>query len=210
MITEKGLHGAEAEKTVSAALKECGAALAGPGPYTKLAPLAAQIKSGIGLGSIMKTLTTKTSSKDATEAAEATMMLTALQTGAKDQLEGAIEKKKEDPLSALLKFDHLSQQFVGDDIAKKASEQSATMRKDPLIKKELEGATMWKMIEGWNDKLKPVKGIKDPKDPAFVKLNLETLQGLVAGCRTIIQRCPNTKAAEHAKEYIENYVPAGK
>ncbi len=58
---------------------------------------------------------------------------------------------------------------------------------------------MWKMIEGWNDKLKAIKGVKDPKDAAFVKLNLDALQGLIGGCKTIIQRCPNTKAAERAK-----------
>ncbi len=209
LITDSGLRGAELEKKVVSAVKECGAAMAGPGPYVKLAPLAAQIRSGLGLGTVLKTLATKKTSKDAAEVAEATMMYDALHGNAEEQLASAMEKKADDPVAALSKFDRLSLQFSGDEIAKKATDESAAMKKDPVIKKELEGAGMWKIIEALNDKLKPVKGLKDPKDPAFVKINIEALQGLVGGCRTIIQRCPNTGAAKKAQDLMDEFKPKG-
>lgn len=193
------------EKAVTAAVKECGAAMAGPGPYVKLAPLAAQIRAGVGLGTVLKTLGVKKDSKDAAEAAEATMMYDSLHGSAQEQLEIATEKKSEDVLAALSKFDRLAMQFTGDEIGKKAADESAAMKKDPVIKKEIEGASMWKIIEAINDKMKPVKGLKDPKDPAFVKLNIEALQSLAVGCRTIIARCPNTMAAKKAQDMIDEY-----
>ena len=57
-----------------------------------------------------------------------------------------------------------------DDIAKKASDESNTMKKDPLIKKELEGAGAWKVIEAYNDKLKPVKGINPSVLRSYMKV----------------------------------------
>jgi hypothetical protein len=207
LIGEK-LRLPELQKKVPLALKECGAALAGAGPYTKLGPLAAQIKSGIGLGTVLKTLATKKNSKDAVEVAEATMMYDALHNGGQEQFDMAMEQKSEEMVAALQKFDRLAAQFAGDEIGKKASEQALAMKKDPQVKAELAGEQMWKIIEGLNDKLKPVKGVKDPKEQAFRDLNIDSLKGLVAGCYTIIQRCPKTKAAARAQEYIDDYVPA--
>lgn len=208
LIGEKLHPGGDLEKKLTAALKECGAALAGAGPYTKLAPLAAQIKSGIGLGTVLKTLATKKNSKDATEVAEATMMYDALHNGGQEQLDSAMEQKTEEVVAALTKFDRLAQQFQGDEIGKKAADQAAAMKKDPKVQKELEGERTWKIVENLNDKLKAIKGVKDPKDPAFVKLNMDQLIVLVGGCRMIIQKCPGTKAAERAEAYIADYVPA--
>lgn len=208
LIAEKLRPGGELDKKLAVALKECGAALAGPGPYTKLGPLAAQIKSGIGLGTVLKTLATKKNSKDATEVAEATMMYDALHNGGQEQLDSATEQKAEEMVAALQKFERLATQFAGDEIGKKASEQALAMKKDPKVKAEVAGEQMWKIIEGLNDKLKPVKGVKDPKEKAFRDLNQDALIGLVAGCRTIIQRCPKTKAAERAQGYIDEIVAA--
>ena len=179
--------------------------MAGPGPYTKLAPLAAQVKAGVALGSVLKTLTTKKASKDATEVAEATMMFDALSTSGKEQLEGAIEKKSDDPIFALTKFDKLNAQFSGDEISKKAAEQAAAMRKDPVVKKELEAETLWKIVETYHDKLKPVRGEKNPKDETFKKINLSGIQTVVTGCQLIMQRCPGTKTADKAKSLMEEF-----
>ncbi|HLX62159.1 MAG TPA: hypothetical protein VKX17_12835 [Planctomycetota bacterium] len=205
LIADDGLRGGALEQKVTAAVKECGAAMAGPGPYVKLAPLAAQIRARIGLGNVLKTLAVKKNSKDSAEAAEATMMYDSLHGSGQEQLENAAEKKSEDVLAAVSTYERLSVQFSGDEIGKKAFDELTAMKKDSQIRKEIEGASMWKIIEQINDKMKPVKGLKDPKDPAFVKLNYDTLVMLANGCKTIIARCPNTMAAKKAQDMIDEY-----
>ncbi len=205
LIAEKGLRGAELEKRVATAVKECGAAMAGPGPYTKLSPLAMQIKSGIGLGSVLKTLTTKKASKDAVEVAEATMMYDALHNSGTEQLEGAIEKKADEPLVSLTKFEHLAVQFSGDDIGKKSTEQVAAMRKDPAVVKEIEGEKLWKLVQDYHEKLKPVRGEKNPKDEVFRKQNAAGILTVIQGCQAVITRYPGTKIADRAKSLMEEF-----
>lgn len=205
LISESLRAGPELEKKVTEALKECGAALAGAGPYTKLNPLALQIKTGLGLGTVLKTLATKKTSKDSVEAAEATMMYEALHSGALSQIDRSVEMKMDDPLSAVVRLDNVAKQFTGDEIGKKAAEQAALMRKDPAVRKEAEGEVMWKVIVSLNEKLKPVRGSRDPNDEAFKKANIPAIQSLILGCGTIIQRVPGTKAAERAKTLIEDY-----
>ena len=205
LISESLRAGPELDKKVTSALKECGAALAGAGPYTKLLPLATQIKSGLGLGTVLKTLVAKKSSKDSVEAAEADMMYEALHTGALSQIDRSVEMKMDDPLSAVARLDHMAQQFTGDEIGKKAAEQASLMRKDPAVRKEAEGELMWKVIISLNEKLKPVRGSRDPKDEAFKKANIPAIQSLILGCGTIVQRVPGTKAAERAKTLVEDY-----
>lgn len=204
MVADNPLS-ADLEKKVATLIRESAGAMAGPGPYVKLAPLAAQIKAGVGLGTVLKTLSTKKASKDAVESAEATMMFDALHGSAQEQLENAIEKKAEDPLGALAKLDKLAAQFSGDEIAKKAADESIAMKKDPAIKKEIEAGMMWKQIEALNEKLKPVKGAKNPADEAFRKANLPAIQSMIVGCQTINQRFPGTIAANKAQGLMESY-----
>ena len=68
-------HPSEIESKIKGLLKETSSAMAGPGPYVKLASLAAQVKAGVGLGTVLKSLRAKKDSKDEAEAKEAQMML---------------------------------------------------------------------------------------------------------------------------------------
>jgi hypothetical protein len=206
MVTDK-VHGGDLEKQIAALCKESPGAMAGPGPYVKLAPLAAQVKSGIGLGNVLKTLVTKKLSKDPTEASEATAMYDALHTSLQEQLDSALEQKAEEPLTALAKLDRIAMQFAGDELAKKATDQAATMRKDPHVKMEIDGEQKWKYIQGLYGKLKPgAKGSKDPADESFRKVNLDALMVIVAGCRHIVEHCPKTAAATRAQEVVDQFV----
>jgi len=198
-------HPGEVEAKIKDLLKETSAAMAGPGPYVKLAALAAQIKSGNGLGTVLKTLRTKKDSKDEAEAKEAAMMFESLSGAATRQLEGAIGKKESEPMSALKTLDKLALQFTGDEIGTKAKSEADAMRKDPKIKKEVEAETMFKTLADMEEKLKPFQGSKNPKADGFKKLNQQALVGLVGGCQTLIQRYPETGAAKKAQEMMEQY-----
>jgi len=206
MISDK-VHGADLAKKIETACKQSLGALAGPGPYVKLAPLAAQVKAGVGLAGVVKTLATKKDSKDSAEAAEATAMYDAITGNMKEQFDDATEKKTEEPLVALAKFERLAALFNGDDLAKKAAKEAADMRKLPAVQKELEGEMKWKYIQGLYGKLKPgAKGSRDPADESFRKANMEQLQVIVAGCRNIATTCAKTSFAEKAQELIDQFV----
>jgi len=191
--------------TVKAMLKESTAAWAGAGPYKKLAALAEQIKTGIGLGQVLKTLTAKQASKDADEAAEAKMMFEALHGGGQSSLDAALTYKDSNPLSALAWLDRLSVQFEGNEIGTKAKQAADAIRKDPKIAKELEAEQMFKQIQAMEEGFKPVAGKKDPKAAAFKKLNAQNIATVVGGCQQLIQRYPGTQAAQKADALMSEY-----
>ena len=195
----------ELESKVKQLVKETGAALAGPGPYVKLAALAAQIKSGLQLGSVLKTLETKKASKAADEAAEATMMYDALSGGAQEQIQSALAQKDQNAASAVSRLDKLAMQFSGHELGTKARQESDTLKKDPAVKKEIDAEAMWKQIDTMNDSLKPVRGVKNPKDEAFRKTNGAGIQAIVGGCQALAQRFPGTAAAKKADELMNTY-----
>lgn len=193
------------EKKVKELLKDSAGFMAGPGPYVKLAALAAQIKSGQGLGTVLKTLAAKKESKDAAEQAEAVMMYDALHGAAEGQLEGALGKKDTEPAAALVKLDKIALTFAGDEVATKAKTEADAMRKDPKVKKEVEADAMWKQVEAMTDKLKPVRGEKNYKDDAFRKANAASIQGIVGGCQGLTQRFAGTAAASKAESLMNEF-----
>jgi len=204
-MAAENLHGKELEDKVKELIKESAGALAGAGPYVKLGALAAQVKTGMGLGSVLKALTAKKASKDAAEAAEANMMYDALHGGGRELLELALEKKSTAPLEAVTRLDKLALQFTGDELGTKASQEAAAMKKDPAIKKEIDAEVMWKQIEAASDKLKPVRGSTDPADEAFRKANMPVIQGMMGGCQALNQRFPGTAAAQKATDLMGQY-----
>jgi len=193
------------EPKIKQLLSEAAGAMAGPGPYVKLAPLAAQIKAGQGLGTVLKTLATKKDSKDAAEQAEAVMMYDALHGAAQSQLDNALAKKDSEVATALTKLDKIALAFAGDEIGTKAKTEADTLRKDPKTKKEVEAEAMYKQIETMVDKLKPVRGAKDYKDEAFRKPNMVAIQGIVGGCQSLTQRYPGTAAASKAESLMSEF-----
>jgi len=198
-------RGKELESKVKEALKDVAGMMAGPGPYKKLAALAAQVKSGQGLGAVLKTLAQKKDSKDAEEAAEAKTMYEALHGNAQEALDSALAKKETSPVESLARLDKLALQFAGDEIGTKAKQEGDTLRKDPKIKKEIEAEAMLKQIEAATERLKPVRGMKDPKDEAFRKANAAAIQGIVGGCQALSQRYAGTAAAQKADELVSQY-----
>jgi lysophospholipase L1-like esterase len=193
------------DDSVKELLKESTSAFAGAGPYKKLAPLAVQIKTGIGLAQVLKTLAAKKSSKDAEEAAEATMMYEALHGGAQQNLDSALSYKDTKPMFALAWLERLSAQFAGDEVGVKAKQAADLIRKDPKVEKELAAEQMFKQIKTFEEGLKPVAGKKDPKSAAFRKLNAEGIATITAGCQQLIQRYSGTTAAQKADSLLSDY-----
>jgi len=186
-------------------LKESPSALAGPGPYTKLAAIAEQIKQGQDLGPALKTLAAKRSSKDSVEAAEATMMYTALATGVQEQLDRAVSEKDKDPMGTIGRLERIAAQFAGSEIATKAKQEAEAIKKNPIVQKELQAATMLKQVIAMEEGMKPFKNAHDPKDENYRRLNKATIQSVIGGCQTIIQRYPGTAAAAKAEEVMKKY-----
>ena len=198
-------RGKALEDAVKEALKNCNAAMAGPGPYVKLAAQAAQIKAGQNLGAVLKLLRTKKDSKDADEAKEATMMLESLSGAAQGRLDRALAAKDSQPAAAVEQLDKLALMFAGDETGEKARAESANLKKDPKVKKEMEALAVWKQIEGSIDKLKPVGGEKNPKSDAFRRTNQMALQQILGGCQMLVQRYPGTASAAKAEEALAAY-----
>jgi hypothetical protein len=197
-------HG-QFESKLKELLKDAAGALAGPGPYKKLAPVVAQLKAGMPAATALKAVTPKLQSKDAEEAAEAKMMVEAIRANGNGAIENALSKKTDDPYAAVTKLDKVAQQFAGDEIGTKAKAESDALKKDPAVKKELDAEVMWKRIATMNDALKPVRGVKDPKDEAFKKQNLAAIQGIIGGCMALTKQFPGTKAAGKAEELMSDY-----
>jgi hypothetical protein len=194
------------DETVQSLLKESNnAALAGPGPYKKLAPLAAKIKTGTGLGAVLKTLAAKKESKDAEEAAEAKMMFDALRGGGQENLDAALAIRDSKPVLAVSRLEKLAAQFSGDEIGTKAKQAAEQLRKDPKAMKELDGEQMFRQLQAFEEALKPVGGVKDPKAPAFRKVNAQGIESLIGGCQQLIRRYPGTAAAQKAEALMNDY-----
>jgi lysophospholipase L1-like esterase len=194
------------DETVQALLKESNnSALAGPGPYKKLAALAAKIKTGAGLGAVLKTLATKKESKDADEAAEAKMMYDALHDGGQENLDAALAVKESRPVLAIARLEKLAAQFSGDEIGTKAKQAAEQLRKDPKVVKELDAEHAFKQLQAFEEAFKPVGGVKDPKSPQFRKANAPGIDSLIAGCQQLIRRFPGTGAAQKAEALMNDY-----
>jgi lysophospholipase L1-like esterase len=206
--TEKGYEiWAEAiDEPVKELLKESNtAAMAGPGPYKKLASLAAQIKTGTGLGQVLKTLAQKKDSKDAAEAAEAKMMYEALQSGGQTNLDAALAYKDSRPVLALSRLDRVAAQFAGDEIGTKAKQVAEQLRKDPKVAKELEAEQMLKKLQAFEEGFKAAGKDRSPKSPQFRKLNAQGIEALIGGCQQLLKRYPGTAAAQKAESLMSDY-----
>ena len=194
------------DDTVKELLKESNsAALAGPGPYKKLAAQAAQIKAGTGLGQVLKTLAAKKDSKDAEEAAEAKMMFEALQRGGQENLDAALSYKETKPALAVSRLEKLAAQFSGDEIGTKAKQAADQLRKDPKVAKELEAEQMFRQLQAFEEAFRPAGGVRNPKAPQFRKLNAQGIEALIGGCQQLIQRYPGTAAAKKAEALMNDY-----
>ncbi len=193
------------ETKVKELLKDVVGAMAGPGPYKKLASLAAQIKSGRGLGTVLKTLRTKKAGKDAEEAKEAVMMFEALSGAATSKLERALSLKASDPVGALDGLNKLAQMFAGDEIGTKAKAEAAVLQKDPNVKKEIRAAGVYKQIEAMEGNLKPYRGEKNPKAEGFRKLNLNAIRAIVGYCQQLVKQYPGSATAKKAEALMNKY-----
>jgi lysophospholipase L1-like esterase len=193
-------------ETVKELLSESNtAALAGRGPYSKLAPLAAQIKAGTGLGQVLKTLAQKKESADAVEAAEAKMMFDALQGGGQKNLDAALAWKETRPTQILPRLDMLAIQFAGDEIGTKAKQEAEQLRKDPRVVKELAAEEMFKKLQNFEQGFKPAGRDRSPQSPQFRKVNAQGIEGLMGGCQQLIKRYPGTLAAQKAEALMNDY-----
>jgi len=198
-------HGAALEEKVKELLKETLGMMAGPGPYKRLARLQAQIKSGRGLGSVLKTLRTKRNSKNAEEAKEAKMMFEALNGAAQSKLEHAQSLKERDPVKAIAHFDKLGKMFMGDEVANTAKKEAQALKKDPKIRKEIQADGIWKKIEAMVGQLKPYRGAKDYSSSGFRKVNQASIRVIVGGCMTMTKRYAGTNAAKKAESLMNQF-----
>jgi hypothetical protein len=121
-------HGTLLEPKLKALFQEITSMPIGPGPYTKLAQLVAQVKANKDLGTVLSTLRAKQDSADADEAKEAKMMFAALNGAAQKELDQALKIKAYNSANALRILDKLAAQFAGDAIGEKAKAEADAIK----------------------------------------------------------------------------------
>ncbi|MFC1672388.1 hypothetical protein ACFL01_04565 [Planctomycetota bacterium] len=179
--------------------------MAGDGPYTKLASLAAQIKTGKNLGRALKTVRGKLTSTNPEEAAEAKLMFESLGGEAQRRFDEAKALVEKDPFAAMTRFEKVASMFTGDDIGTNAKQEASKLKTNPKIRNETMAASWMKRIQGQAGRLRPYKGITDPKNEKFRKRNKNALAGIRANCKSLIARYPDTAAAKEAKALMAKY-----
>jgi lysophospholipase L1-like esterase len=180
--------------------------LAGPGPYKKLASVAAQLKSGTGYGKVLKMLAQKAAGKDAALAEEAARMSEAITSGGTRNLDAALALAATDPLHALPRLDRIAGQFAGHEIGTKAKEAADRLRKDPKVGLEIKADEAVRKLQALEMMLRTDATARDPTSDAFRRLNARPLESLVAGCRQLIARFPGTAGARKAEEILGRYL----
>ena len=201
----RDLPGKALEDKIKLLIKDASVVYPGPGPFKKLAPMVAQIKTGRSLGSLLKQFAAKQTSKDADEAAEAKMVYETVHASGQESLDSALADKESDPCTAIFRLDNLALRYDGVDIAATAKKESDALKKDPKIKKEMDGENMWQRIVAFQDQLKPIAGNKDPKNEAFRKANIQGIQILMGGVASLMQQFPDTVAAKKADQLAAEY-----
>ncbi len=198
-----GVKGAEdASKPPSPTLFQ---AMAGPGPYTKLASLADRIRSGRGLGDVLRTLRSKKDSPDPEEAREAQAMFQALEKSARGALEAGLAMKDSEPLEALRLLERAAAQFSGDEIGSRAGEEARALKQTPRVQNEIKAETTWRKIELFKRQLSPHNGKYDPASEAFRRKNQAAIMALLRSCQSLAKTYPGTAAAARAEALMAEY-----
>lgn len=182
------------------------AAMLGPGPYKKLAPLAAKIKAGGGFGQALKALDKKKQSKDAAEAAEATMMFDAITAAGGQSLESALALKSMRPDLALARLQQVAALFAGDAIGTQAKSEAAAIRKDPQLAKAIAAEEAYMQLCAFERSLRFAGPDRNPSSAAFRQANARAIAGLVERGRGLAGRYPGTPAAKKVEEMLQPYL----
>jgi hypothetical protein len=190
----EGAEGAEdAARPPSISLFE---AMAGTGPYARLASLARKVRSGRGLGEVLRAA--RAQSADA----EGQALSAALDAFAGRRLEEARAMRSTDPAECVRLLEELAGQFEGDERGAEAAKEAAELRADPAVEAELKAAAQWARVEQALSGLKPHNGARDLKSEPFRRLNAAALVGIGATCRQLSKSWPGTKGARRAEELL--------
>lgn len=194
--------GTDLSRPVSTTLAQ---AMTGPGPYVKLAAIAAKVRSGRGLGEALAGLRQKVESADREEAEEARRLLEALEKHAQKSLEAALALRASNPLEALPLLDRAAVQFAGHEAGEKAREEAAALRRDPSFQKEAKAEALWAKVEDLKARLQPHNGALDPKSEAFRRRNEPALRAMLDACLQLQRTFPGTAAGGRAAALLEQY-----
>jgi len=179
--------------------------LAGPGPYVRLAPLAAKVLQGQQLGTVLKSARSRLESADAQEAREARMLVDALAGVAQRSLEEAIARKADDPCEAVRLLDRLGARFGGDETGAQALEESRRLQRDPQVQNELKAGALWRRIEELLGAMEPQDGSIDPGREEFRKKNQAAIESLMSKCRLVAKSYPDTAAGARSRALLSQY-----
>ncbi len=177
-------------------------AMAGPGPYRRLAALASRLRSGRGLGEARKEADRRRGAADLEEAREAETLHDHLTRYGESLL---AEAAALDPAAAVRRLEEAESLFAGDDLAARAKEARESLKRDPKTQEELKADALWLRLQEGIRRLRPFAGSRDPKSEGFRRLNAAALEALQAQARLIAQRHPDTAAARRAEDFARLY-----
>ncbi len=173
-------------------------AMAGPGPHVP--GLAQKLRSGKGVGDVLRALREKKETS-----AEAAAMFDTLRSFQERREASARALLTNDPASGVERLQELATLFDGDEAGARLGKDVDTLRKDPAVQAELKAAALWRKVDEAVAALRPHNGARDPRAEGFRRLNAPAMAGIAAACRRIVQDYPSTKSAARATTLLALY-----
>ncbi len=171
-------------------------AMAGPGPYAALAPLARKLRSGREAGGVLRTLRGKL------DEPEGKAMFDALQAFLARRADSA---RSLEPAEKVARLGELASLFEEDEAGAALAKEVDALRSDPAIQSELKAAALWRKVEEAVARLRPYQGRRDPKAEGFRRLNGPAMASIAAACRRLADAHPGTRAAKRAEDLLSLY-----
>lgn len=187
---------AGAEEIAAPASPSLFEAMAGPGPYVALAPLARKLRNGREAGDVLRVLRGKRDQPEGTAMFDALIAF---------QARRAEDARALEPAEKVARLDELAALFKGDETGVVLAREVEALRADPVIQAELKAAGLWRRVEEAVALLRPHNGRRDPKAEGFRRLNGPAMASIAAACRRLAEAHPGTRAAARAEALLSLY-----
>jgi hypothetical protein len=130
---------------------------------------------------------------------------TALTEGAKNVLDAATEKSKDDPVAAFFEAERLPAAYRGTPIEKPSNDLLTTLRGNPKVEREVRARASLEPVKKLDTQLSGRDLSFDPRLPQFKEENVGLLKQLADGIEKVRKMYPNTRAADEASRFAERW-----
>jgi len=173
----------------------------------RLQRLSDSMKAGRPPHSVFAEATKLSTHEDEQIAAEANLVMEALDNFGQKKLDRAAVLKDKKPQECLAALARITRDFRGMEAAKTARDTMAELRKDEAFSTELRAHQMLGKLKGLEKRLRPVRTAegRDTTSERFRKKNAGTLGSIAKGIRAMRATFPDSSATAQAEELGKNY-----